>query len=1014
MKYTEDQEAAINHRHGNLQILACAGSGKTEVISKRIAGLVKDGVPKSAIIAFSFTEKSAEELKARIRRHLEEEVPDEPSIGDMYVGTIHSFSLKLLKEIDPSYRKYEVMDDARQAALIMSNYHYTESIDKGIGLNKLMGLTKRGGYWPTISAFINTLNVKHQKSLSLNDINQKDVRASIERYEKIAHGYPNYFLDFDTIIDALIELLSSNESALLDVRSRFRYLVVDEYQDIDDKQESLIKLITNSGSDVWVTAVGDDDQAIYGWRGATVKNIINFSKSYPDVTSVSLFYNFRSTHCIVELANKAIRKIPAKRRIPKEMEARKFCDKTEDFPETLAEPGDVQVRTFPSEEEEADWLADQILSLRGTLVEERDGSKRGIDYSDFSILLRSVKSSGNMFLESLRRKGIPAVVKGTGGLFEFGESLLILASFCLLARRDFIYYPGGEYTCLQERETRQFIRERIDSLLQEKKIFSARSGFFLEWIASTKEQLDKRNLEKEARGRLAHRIYPQDIYHEMLGALGISDGEPWPDDTLYNLGKISELITNFESVHQWLRPNDLASLCLYLGGWASGKVDEGGLEDSSYVNAVQIMTVHSAKGLEWPVVFLPRVCSYTFPSSRRNSGPEVFLPKNVFDSKAYASGDDGERRLWYVALTRSQKFLYITSPDKTRKRPTEYFKEINHNIVQRSGDIPTRKKGVPSRADGTEFLATTYSELSQYWRCPYEYNLRNLMHFGPGVSEQYGYGQQIHNILAEIHLMARKGKKISDQEIDDLVMKRFHLRYTRDGEFFQPLSALRDAALQSIKRYLSEYPISADYIIDAEKNFEFVDKKNNILISGAIDLVEKVERTKEGEFLIPVCLVDFKTNKIKDIKDYETVKAAVEDQLRLYSAAAGHALNFEASDARAHILSRQAPEESLARQGVTEVIKVDVSDPEREKILDKVSSSVEEIRKSRKEGNSFDFKGCKSGACARCDFRVICPGYKKWKEHDKITPRPPSLEEGWLEEIQEAEKEWLDARKKAK
>lgn len=134
-KYTADQERAIAHRDGNLLILACAGSGKTEVISRRIALLAKEGTPKSSIIAFTFTERAAGELKLRIREHLEEVLPDDPALGDMYVGTIHSFCLQLLKEIDPSYRKFEVMDEARQAALIMTNFHHFPDSNKpGLGL----------------------------------------------------------------------------------------------------------------------------------------------------------------------------------------------------------------------------------------------------------------------------------------------------------------------------------------------------------------------------------------------------------------------------------------------------------------------------------------------------------------------------------------------------------------------------------------------------------------------------------------------------------------------------------------------------------------------------------------------------------------------------------------------------------------------------------------------------------------------------------------------------------------
>ena len=153
MNYTNNQLQAIRHREGNLLILACAGSGKTEVISLRIAELVKEGVAKSAIIAFTFTDRAAGELKARIRRHLETLTPNSPSLGDMYVGTIHSFCLQLLKELDPDYRKFEVMDDTRQAALIMTNFQRF-SDGNGIGLNYLRDRTRTGAYWDTVRTFV--------------------------------------------------------------------------------------------------------------------------------------------------------------------------------------------------------------------------------------------------------------------------------------------------------------------------------------------------------------------------------------------------------------------------------------------------------------------------------------------------------------------------------------------------------------------------------------------------------------------------------------------------------------------------------------------------------------------------------------------------------------------------------------------------------------------------------------------------------------------------------------------
>ena len=521
-KYTPEQEDAISHRDGNLLIVACAGSGKTEVVSKRIALLVKDGIPKNSIIAFTFTEHAARELQLRIRTHLEQELPHDPALGDMYVGTIHSFCLQLLKEIDPKYRKFEVMDEARQAALLMTNFHhFPNSENPGLGLNYLRGRTRSGGYWDTISMFLNTLNVAHQKQIDINKIDDQHLRDALLEYEDIAHGYPNYFFDFNRIIDELISRLNESPQDLYSVRSKFRYLVVDEYQDIDDRQERLIELISDKGKDVRVTAVGDDDQAIYGWRGARITNILTFDQRYPNVKTVKLTMNFRSTHAIVDIANEAICKLPEGSRTEKQMLARHWDNTADDWLETMADQNDVQVRDFNSDEEEAQWVAKRITQLRGTIVRQDNGSERGLDYADIAILLRSVRSTGHIFADVLRKAGIPVVIKGTAGLFEHDEVLLVHAAFCLLARSDLLYRCDGKYERLQEREIREFIREKILSLLENKQIHTADEEAFLRWIAGKRQELDRRELEKEHRpSRLARRIYPQDIFQEMLKELG--------------------------------------------------------------------------------------------------------------------------------------------------------------------------------------------------------------------------------------------------------------------------------------------------------------------------------------------------------------------------------------------------------------------------------------------------------------------------------------------------------------
>ena len=997
-KYTPDQNNAISHRDGNLLILACAGSGKTEVISRRIALLVKEGVPKNSIIAFTFTERAARELKLRIRTHLEQEKPDDPALGDMYVGTIHSFCLQLLKEIDPDYRKFEVMDEARQAALIMTNFHhFPDRENPGLGLNHLRHRTRSGGYWDTVSVFLNTLNVLHQKQISLGEICDQHLEQAVRQYEKVAHGYPNFFFDFNRIIDQLIVRLRESSIALKKVQDRFRYMVVDEYQDVDDRQEDLIRLISDDGKAVWVTAVGDDDQAIYGWRGARIDNILSFVHRYPGVKTVKLTYNFRSTHAIVDIANAAIRKLPRGARADKQMLARHWDSAREEWPETMAEHDDIQIRKFSSDQAEAEWIVSRIEQLRGTLIEEQGREDRGLDYADMAILLRSVRSNGHVFAEALRNAGIPVVIKGTGGLFDHDEVLLVHAAFCLLARSDLIHRDNGDYKRLQEREIREFIRQKITVLRNNKFMPAADEEAFLRWIAVERRELDRRELEKEERGpRLARRIYPQDIFQEMLKQLGSADQEdPWPQEILFNLGRLSDLITQFEAVHQWVTPRGLNSLCMFLGGWASSGVDEGGLDESGTPNAVQIMTVHGAKGLEWPVVFLPRVSSMNFPSSKRSQGPEVFLNERLFNPKEYASGDMGERRLWYVALTRCQKFLHVTSQDRARKRPTDYWKEIQHDYAQYNSQIADRPKGEPRAPLNVDLLPTTYTDLNYFWRCPFEYQLRALMGFSPGVTESYGYGQQIHNILTEVHLRAGDGEFLSADEVAKLADERFHLRYTRA----EPLRILKEAATKSLKRFVEAYPDHGEYVLEAEKPFEFVDSDSGALITGTIDLLQKVEDTPSGErTLKPVAVVDFKTHGWKKASDFFRSRDDAAAQLRLYAIAVRQALHMEPRSAHVHFLVPKEPPPDLKGEGVEERIEVDISPEHLSDTLGRVQETVGSIRKDIRN-KRFELKGCETGHCPRCDFRSFCPGYRRWEALDRTTPRPPKPEDSRENEI---------------
>ena len=979
---TPKQREAISSTHKNLLILACAGSGKTEVLSRRIAYMVGKGEPKGSIIAFTFTDSAAENLKRRIRAHLETFCPEEPALGDMYVGTIHAFCLKILKEIDPIYRNFDVMDSGRKAAFIMSQYEklglekFWEKVrlqpyervggdNPGKRQIKLMGLRKKR---KIIDCFSKTLDVIYQNDLPLDGLNP-ELKESIEIYREICGTSPHFLMDFNEIVNKLVCHLRENAGDLDGLRERFKNIFVDEYQDVDDRQEELVRLLSNDGCGASLTVVGDDDQSIYGWRGARIENILTFSERYPDVHSVSLGFNFRSTHSVVEIAENSATKL-AKRSDKESMKAM-GCDESGKFIENLDKIGAIARKKFLGATEieaktaELDWIGERIEELLGTpySIKPQD-SPRGLAFSDMAILVRTNDLAAEI-AEGLRERGINCIIRGKGGLFRNPEIQLVQSVFCLLAHEDFVL-PGKKGDILDEEGTRNFVRERVEELGDLTPTMDAEE--ILRWVASKRADFDKKTPDGHSR-----RIYPQHIFQEILVACGIryidsGRDHVWNERVLYNFGSFSNVLAQFEEVRQWLTADHLWELCEFLHLWASEKADEGQVDAVFLPDTVQVLTIHQAKGLEWPVLFLPRIESRIFPSSNRNRGIETFLPG--FDDSPYKSGDDGERRLWYVALTRCRKYLHITATKYPRCGPTDYFKEIKHDCV-REDPVPVEGKLPPLHEGLIEAIPTNFSDLSIFWNCPREYMFRSLMGFRPGVKEDFGYGQQIHNVLAEIHRMAQGGKILDADEAVDLVEKRFNLKYTRG----HPFEMLKNAAKKAVSLYMIEIaPDLCKKILDAERSFEFFDEESGAMISGTIDLLREAE-VLDGEkaALPPVSIIDFKNHKWSDWESFDSTLKSAERQLQLYAKATKETFDMDARHAEIVFLSGTEIPEDLKEKGASHRMTVDVAQEKRESIMERVRDTVADIRKGVPEGIGSFPPGSKDGKnCGTCDFRKIC------------------------------------------
>ena len=314
MQLTESQQQAVIYDGRNLQLIACAGSGKTEVVAQRVAHLLTkrgdDKLEPRNIVAFTFTEKAAAELKERIvSRAVEANGGDITGMADMYVGTIHGFCQELLQNEVPEYLKYEVLDNVRQGLYINRKSSLT-------GLTSSTNLNgNRLRRFISTNDYVSALAVLREDDVDWQKMKDCSVADGLEKY-RVQLAADSYF-DFSSQLDNAINELERNDELRYRVAERIKYVVVDEYQDVNPIQERLVRLLHDLGADLCV--VGDDDQTIYQWRGSSVGNILEFEKHYPDVKQIRLEDNFRSSEGVIDAARRFVEKVSP--RLPKAMKS---------------------------------------------------------------------------------------------------------------------------------------------------------------------------------------------------------------------------------------------------------------------------------------------------------------------------------------------------------------------------------------------------------------------------------------------------------------------------------------------------------------------------------------------------------------------------------------------------------------------------------------------------------------------------------------------------------------------
>ncbi|MDU5294910.1 DNA helicase PcrA [Veillonella sp.] len=629
----KEQQQAVQHTEGPLLILAGAGSGKTKVLTVRIAHLLAQGVNPYEILAITFTNKAAKEMKSRV----------EGLVGDVanriWLSTFHSFCAKFLRfEID-SFLGYN------------SNFTiYDTSDSQAVIKAALKALNLDDKYYPVGAMIAAISDAKNQLLFTSDfrkqarDFYQQKVADVYEYYERELRK--NNALDFDDLLLVAVKLLQSNAAVLDKYSHRFRYVMIDEYQDTNHAQYLLAKLLASHWKNIAV--VGDADQSIYAWRGADIQNILDFEKDYPNCTSIKLEQNYRSTKIILDAANAVIDNNEGR---PKK---NLWTDKTEG--------AKIQHFTAQSEHEEAAFIGDTIAKKHDI---------HDVPYGDMAILYRT-NAQSRVLEEALIKRALPYTMVGGTKFYDRKEIKDVLAYLRVL------YNPFDDLSLLRIINVpKRSIGATTVAKLQEYARANGTSLFMtltqLHLIDSikgkTKEKLEEFGIliftlvsEMENRTVL-------DILESILDRTGYlaqleESTDPQDQARAENIGELLSVAKDFQDTNPSGTVEDFLEQVALVND-----VDSFEQEESK----VTLMTLHAAKGLEFPIVFLCGLEEGLFPHSRTLMNPEEI---------------EEERRLAYVGITRAEKELYISNATTrtvfgrtSSYLPSRFIDEIPEELV---------------------------------------------------------------------------------------------------------------------------------------------------------------------------------------------------------------------------------------------------------------------------------------------------------------------------------------------
>ncbi len=659
------QREAVLHTEGPLLILAGAGSGKTRVLTIRTAHLINSGIPVGHVLAVTFTNKAAREMKERVSAILKGVTAKKPMIS-----TFHSLCLNILrKEIERlGYRRdFTIYDTSDQLSLMRNILTEVKFADKSFKIEAVM---------ERISKSKNHMPAGGNKACAGQDKKPDDLETISE------YLYPKYLealkslnaLDFDDLLLLTLKLFREHPDVLEKYRERFRYIMVDEYQDTNRVQYDFIRLLAGERKNLCV--VGDDDQSIYAWRGASLSNILDFEKDFPGAEVVRLEQNYRSFGNILKAANGVIKNNKTR------MEKALWTERG-DGPE-------VKIYKAPDSDSEAEWVATRIQQLR---------YEKKLSFEDFAVIYRA-NAFSRQFEQAMRQQRVPYAVVGGMSYFEYREVKDLVAYLRIIAN------PRDELSLLRIANTPRrglgptalgslsgFARQQSITLLEA----FARAGEI--------EGLNEKSAEA-AQGLPALTGKYKSLFAGNKGMSGILrdfSTEISYRDHICGLCKTPDAarqrLENIEgfmaSLAHYEKSDEAPSLNGFLETLALTDLLRD--KDEKNGNGVTLISFHSAKGLEFPVVFIVGAEDDILPHK-----------KSIYEKE----GIEEERRLFYVGITRAMKELYICHAGHRARygknapcNPSRFLDELPEEVIKRIDGMDDSSDGLDEESAAKAFFA---------------------------------------------------------------------------------------------------------------------------------------------------------------------------------------------------------------------------------------------------------------------------------------------------------------------